>query len=909
MLYQPSQIEEAMDQRSPHLNQQNKIDNNNNNNFNIFATSNGSRKFGYHPYYQPDPPLGADIQHNFNASISTIRPSEMNVNNSTLLDSNMITNGLTSQLDRVKMDVDGKYSDSRAPNSSFDDFSPDISLDSLSRIPYSNPTSMTTTFASAPNRNGYQRQLPDMEAIINHNSPSLSHFDENSVYHRSAMHHASNYNEHHHLPSLLRGERNLATEQVSGLPPNSPTRQVTNVNPQIRPNQVSNGPIRVTPSTDARVRQLPIVTPYGPKPIKKPFAQLQIMTNETQRSPVGNTRSANLINQHPVQNYPIDTRNSEQPESFNSPIVTDFPVQIAPRPIHAPVHQLRSDLPLRQLPIITKQGVLKLRDKSSSASAGINRTGFPGSHNDLIVTRTRTARNSDGSEESTTRYDRNLQHEDTFSDEAEVQTMSDHSRDELDTNRHDEILSDDNIRVSDENVDAEESDSASMTEREQLESDTPSLSQEEQFVSMNYEDTYAISENIDYPLGQTNEEECEAEYYSALATVPEEEGKLSDRDDTNTEMMLDEIDQSVDVTSTANGPYGHKKLPTIAENGFEAQVIEYLAERSGLKRGELFSVDEEPSSYNDEIDTRGSDEFTSETKPEVGSSISHVEVNSFDNPYQTRGGEAIQHQDSLEMTSFPETSNIQGNIHNNTLSNQTSECYNDNITQELRDSFNNHEIINEEENETHQKEGIEFDHEEQADADHQDYYFGEKIGDYDYEDDEKIVLSPDKNKTSFEQDEYDEQYRDINNQDDIDRRATNHVHAIDGHSKSMLNDIHQQQTINDYYDGGEEYVDGNQVCEQSKYSAAGQAFQNDAGGDVIFQPELREENRESLIEPRGVMEGSDENRLSTEETRKDDLTNGFSSDLPRAKIRWITAVDKIVNRNGEVSKFLFAFFL
>lgn len=52
----------------------------------------------------------------------------------------------------------------------------------------------------------------------------------------------------------------------------------------------------------------------------------------------------------------------------------------------------------------------------------------------------------------------------------------------------------------------------------------------------------------------------------------------------------------------------------------------------------------------------------------------------------------------------------------------------------------------------------------------------------------------------------DEQYRDINNEDDQERRATNHAHAIDGHSKSMLNDIHKQRTIVDYFDETEEFM-------------------------------------------------------------------------------------------------------
>lgn len=76
------------------------------------------------------------------------------------------------------------------------------------------------------------------------------------------------------------------------------------------------------------------------------------------------------------------------------------------------------------------------------------------------------------------------------------------------------------------------------------------------------------------------------------------------------------------------------------------------------------------------------------------------------------------------------------------------------------------------------------------------------------EDDDRIFMSCD-NKINLEQDEYNEQYLDINNQDDMDRRATNHVHAIDGHSKSMLNDIHKQRTIVDNFDEGDFREDSN----------------------------------------------------------------------------------------------------
>lgn len=80
--------------------------------------------------------------------------------------------------------------------------------------------------------------------------------------------------------------------------------------------------------------------------------------------------------------------------------------------------------------------------------------------------------------------------------------------------------------------------------------------------------------------------------------------------------------------------------------------------------------------------------------------------------------------------------------------------------------------------------------------------------DIDIQDSEQLKRDIEVMGVIHEQDEYDEQYRDINYPEDVDRRATNHVHAIDGHSKSMLNDIHQQKTIVDFQDETDEPVGG-----------------------------------------------------------------------------------------------------
>lgn len=319
--------------------------------------------------------------------------------------------------------------------------------------------------------------------------------------------------------------------------------------------------------------------------------------------------------------------------------------------------------------------------------------------------------------------------------------------------------------------------------------------------------------------GEPEQVEEENEFFSALATVPEEEGKFSDRDDglheyNEQNMQSDQFDdvqqrhqqqqqrqvnnltnhQRMDADhqvaneasfeSQLNGANentlssnnsNQTKLTTIAENGFEASVLQYIAGKTGLRAGELFSVDEEPSSYNEDGQSRSSSQTQSEPgmmeRNEQDDNNNHQTADSmiYEPTYQINEAKSEDRQlDDLQQPAVQAVNDVGG-----------QEINNDDFGLGRKDDMANYEL-----------------------------------------DEDQMLMSPSNaNKTSLEQEEYDEQYRDINNLDDLDRRATNHVHAIDGHSKSMLNDIHQQRTIIDYYDddgGG-----GGELGAESVHNLAG----------------------------------------------------------------------------------------
>lgn len=503
----------------------------------------------------------------------------------------------------------------------------------------------------------------------------------------------------------------------------------------------------------------------------------------------------------------------------------------------------------------------------------------------------------------------------------------------------------------------------------------------------------------EYYLDQENEQRAmedgeapvdeEGEFYSALATVPEEEGKLSDRDtvgelyENDGEIVrYDQQEQNNDPADllqqqqqfTQGDPTTNqqqlmaggakKQLPTIVENGFEAQVLEYLACRKGLRRNQLFSVDEEPSSYQDEAGSQASQ----------GTNCDNVQQLESGAPGDKQGANYAEGPLERLVVMVEKGDEALG---------ERAEC-----GREPRGRIKDYEQMDSLDG----QQRLELEAETELEPSPE----GEE---------RTLEMSPETaNKTSLEQEEYDEQYRDINNLDDLDRRATNHVHAIDGHSKSMLNDIHQQRTIVDYFDEnepadakrmlpepmlpgvefggqpnttglmglmgleggqqqqhGENYLAANEQLQrqiqQAEYldeearefnqqqqrpepvdefdeHADGAYGEDDAevmammmmkdehddsqaGGLMMGQQQQHEQDGAEMMmmmnelgdeaqvgalgRPRGRADQAGEQEEGARE--RQELPDALSaSGLPRARIRWITAVNKIVNRSSEVSR-------
>lgn len=453
-----------------------------------------------------------------------------------------------------------------------------------------------------------------------------------------------------------------------------------------------------------------------------------------------------------------------------------------------------------------------------------------------------------------------------------------------------------------------------------------------------------------------------------------------------------------------------KQLPTIVENaGFEAQVLDYLAGKTGMQRGRLFCVDEEPSSCNEDLEARESptggrelpaihaaDIYNSSSAQQTAEMISDpptmkieiyqptddaVEVqqrplvgerpenyvhaidgqkNMIDGQQQQQNlqvADFIYHESDAESGKFqsvneqilPVASNASGQFQQliaNDEPQQQQAAGQQQIVVEASHvptvSSDAHLICEEQFapisagqatfQQEQQKMEVSYDSEKDEDGRilMSKVNGGAEANQRDDDDDGDSLGGHD------EDDCDDEQYRDINNLADLEGRATNHVHAIDGHSKSMLNDIHQQRTIVDYYD--DEYANGGNHFDSTIETTTPDLRHDDDdyardekvagdGGEYpakFSSPPTTTMNLRDDVDARARLDDdsnyqADSNvagdlapeiadvceggsAAATEEQQ--DYTTRAADDegeLPRARMRWIHAVNKIVNRSGEVS--------
>lgn len=745
-------------------------------------------------------------------------------------------------------------------------------------------------------------------------------------------------------------------------------------------------------------RQLPVVTPHGPRPIvnnPRSFSKVSALSDDRRSLDEthsyandllagGSKRAAddeNDLTRARLQGHIGQKVFGGEPNARNLSQLTAAPIPLAKQ-----VH-MKQELPgsrdrgyvnfdrksHRQLPIITRQGVLRLRDTKPSEDLGLISAAMKRAAHDQHQTRPILMQLAD---------------ENAYMDE---EAQSDNVDIEEENDRSESSVGNDELSASAGKV----TDSSHDENRTfEFDDDSPSklgkgMSVQEDF-AVNSDmcvDEDEVSETDSYYNDPSQIEEAideEGEYFSALATVPEEDSKLSDRenaqeceDNLNSNQHSAQDDRFHDLGLRCDGNIAGyeqdenkvgrqeveylssnsndlvqsnmgKKLPTIIENGFEVQVLEYLASKTGIRRNELFSVDEEPSSYNDDADSR--------TSTNLENGIEEINILAGQKDHANS-------EPMINDSEQPANGDVEPGIKENFK--DISDTY-DTAPQSNNASVNGLQLVDS----IRQLRNDESFDAYQATNNDNNMTICRETDDEEL-DDEQIIISPSNiNKTSQEQEEYDEQYRDVNNLEDLDRRATNHVHAIDGHSKSMLNDIHQQRAIVDYYDGGEymapeeqdtskidnlnfmsdeklmkqRHADGIRNLDQDGLVHSDRVNDGQLGYENqdlyhmnnLDQPDLKDtsfnysnhletgqqsplldilQHDKQLLDIQESHQQGDsldqEHRdgldMQAEETeRGQSLPDELSeTDLPRARIRWITAVNKIVNRSNEVSTILY----
>lgn len=738
--------------------------------------------------------------------------------------------------------------------------------------------------------------------------------------------------------------------------------------------------------TETQLRKLPIITPNGPRPLSQRHPSQALndnLTFPTQKHPpiVNDSRFLHTTN----LKYAADSKNiqpdairatSRRHNSENSnpsefrPSSWDQQSYMASKKrlgVEAP-----HDRPQRQLPIITRQGVLKLRDKASNMSSGesgrarqLRSKGHPAKRygDNEAAAETSTAIRREANKAFLNLKNVSSENEpDCIEDYSPVQDDMDIDEDQMtDENPYESEIDDGEITSSGSNLELRQSFEqedgsegyADIGHNQQVDPYSNNLLEKDEQGDLEEEE----EEEFYVDPSRPNELEEEAEFFSALATVPEEEGKLSDKDIIHDFNRASDSETYRSEETKSNDNDG--KPPVITENGFEAQVLEYIAEKAGLRRGELFSVDEEPSSYNDESRASEVESQADQVQrpadglgaPEEDKNLQYSTMSN-EETFRLKGKINLQNDYVDQQSQLKESVNqaMRNNLQNYPMVydeadmeqmreeepniqiyTQNSEMIGQKISIETGENEFNQELKSNLQdivgsgatNATEYMEGEQLEpehdhmHQQQdsrvpemtisADSGEQmidRFYELDRLQTNNYQSNEKeeeedgrgILISTANNKSSLEQEEYDEQYRDINNLDDLDRRATNHVHAIDGHSKSMLNDIHQQRTIVDYYDDDGEFnnyeQNGSNMKEEiSNYEADDQQTrENDTDRKVAEGSYYFDEAKDKM--PRS--EDGDDKDDEYEQPRDE-----YNSRLPRA--RWIAAVNKIVNHIGEVS--------
>lgn len=758
---------------------------------------------------------------------------------------------------------------------------------------------------------------------------------------------------------------------------------------------------------ESPLRKLPIITPNGPQPIYRP--PLRSSQAKTGNQILPPTKGAQIVNdprllrstndydiKPEIETYASNLRHNSE----NSNPSESHPLPWSQRNVIAPKKRSRSevapDRPPRQLPIITKQGVLKLRDK---APVMVNSETERMRQSKLTGTSSKRHGWTDNRKTETEVVASKHQHrkilDEEFSsdhelteDQSPVQYDMDIDEDhdvgedfyesEID---NEELASSGSALGPDQSLDMEEgSEDYSDTKEGQHLGSLMDNSEQQDEEELEEEDETEKDENFYVDSTRPNDLEEEAEFFSALATVPEEEGKLSDKDVMHEYNRVSDSESNKSEAVKSNDK--ETKPSNIVDNGFEAQVLEYIAEKTGLRRGELFSVDEEPSSYNDEsraseVDSQadqaqmsGADGGAGLDRGFAKNQLSQLSTISNDETFQLKGDNSLQDdyaeqqshlnesseqtiRDSMHNDSMlydepnmdfirDDGSRVQKYTQNSSINDQTTSVesgvneqydFKENLVNNLQnteasgvanimsytDGGEQLEVSQNYAQDTNISHGMpemkisaEFGDQiiESSDVNRfyeldrlqgNNYQSNEREGDEEEEDGRGILISTSNNKSSLEQEEYDEQYRDINNLDDLDRRATNHVHAIDGHSKSMLNDIHQQRTIVDYYDEDGDFENygqsGNDLKEEIiDYDDNSKQPEQDSGA-LAQQHYYSDEEKDKIARSE---EGNDDKNDEYRQPGDDNSTNEYNSNLPRA--RWIAAVNKIVNHIGEVSK-------
>lgn len=396
---------------------------------------------------------------------------------------------------------------------------------------------------------------------------------------------------------------------------------------------------------------------------------------------------------------------------------------------------------------------------------------------------------------------------------------------------------------------------------------------EEQDIGENYLNNHMIANNNDQikhnniqiilppNLGPSQAVE-EAEFYSALATVPEEEDKLSDKD----ELGGGAVDDNRDFQFQPEQQQQHQQQQqySMSSSLQDQESLQYSSSNDQYRALDPTTQNMSSSSNTNNnnkkhilLDNSGQNQnFTPPVQPPAEELFGAHLLNYLTRGSTVGGGSDIRKNELFSvdeesqldteqrhLVGLPDLSDNDNTIMNNKQTSETANLGTSDPPVSDLDGFNdryknnNNDINHEQQTNNHQRYNEQY-----------DLIGQERELDDEDDDDDRIMLSSGEQgvgkmqeNAEQEQEDYDEQFRDINHPEDLDRRATNHVHAIDGHSKSMLNGIHQQRTIVDNDNLGDE-----DELEMDDLEASSRRFDSDlmTRGEL---GELANEQRRSML--------------------------------------------------------------